>query len=247
MDVHPPHAGIHSWKDFWIHLGTITIGLLIAIGLEQSVEWMHHLHQRHVLEADLREEARKNLILMDIDYKYFDAMRPWLDATRKNVNDARASGGKIKAVYQTPPVDIRNTYWPDAPFWKTAKESAEISLLPRDEAGMFDLVYTQQDLMKTTALTYDDKVTALAGFENRFAAVASERPVPDLSRMTPDELGQYSELLTDLENEMLRFRQLTDRADGITLAAKNGAQSDEELLRMIGARPTESAKADAAH
>jgi len=101
MDVHAPHAPLHTWKDFWIHLGTITIGLLIAIGLEQSVEWMHHLHQRHVLEADLREEARKNLILMDIDYKYFDAMRPWMDAMRKNVDDARTSRGKIKAVYQT--------------------------------------------------------------------------------------------------------------------------------------------------
>jgi hypothetical protein len=247
MDVHAPHAPLHTWKDFWIHLGTITIGLLIAIGLEQSVEALHHVHQRHALEADLREEARKNLILMDIDYKYFDAARPWMDAMRKNVDDARVSGGKIKAVYQTPPVNLRDTYWPDAPFWKTAKESAEISLLPRDEAGMFDLVYTQQDLMKTTALTYDDKVTALAGFENRFAAVASEQPVPDLSRMTPDELGQYSAMLTDLENEMLRFRHLTDLADGITQAAKNGAQSDEELFRMIGARPIESAKADAAH
>ena len=247
MDVHPPHAGIHTWRDFWIHLGTITIGLLIAIGLEQSVEWMHHLHQRHVLEADLREEARKNLILMDIDYKYFDAMRPWMDAMRKNVDDARTSRGKIKAVYQTPPVDLRETYWPDAPFWKTAKESAEISLLPRDEAGMFDLVYTQQDLMKTTALTYDDKVTALAGFENRFAAVARDTPMPDLSRMSAEDLAQYSAMLTDLENEMLRFRHLTDLADGITQAAKNGAQRDEELFRMIGARPAEPVKVNAAH
>jgi hypothetical protein len=41
MEVHPPHAPLHSWKDFWIHLGTITIGLLIAISLEQSVEALH--------------------------------------------------------------------------------------------------------------------------------------------------------------------------------------------------------------
>jgi len=47
IDVHAPHGGVHTWKDFWIHLGTITLGLLIAISLEQSVEWMHHLHQRH--------------------------------------------------------------------------------------------------------------------------------------------------------------------------------------------------------
>jgi len=112
---------------------------------------------------------------------------------------------------------------------------------------MFDLVYTQQDLMKTTALTYDDKVTALAGFENRFAAVARDTPMPDLSRMSAEYLAQYSAMLTDLENEMLRFRHLTDLADGITQAAKNGAQRDEELFRMIGARPAEPVKVNAAH
>jgi hypothetical protein len=25
MDVHAPHGAMHSWKDFWVHLGTITI------------------------------------------------------------------------------------------------------------------------------------------------------------------------------------------------------------------------------
>ena len=46
LDVHMPHA-THTWRDFWIHLGTITLGLLIAIGLEQSVEWMHRIHDQH--------------------------------------------------------------------------------------------------------------------------------------------------------------------------------------------------------
>ena len=57
IDVHAPHGGVHTWKDFWIHLGTITLGLLIAISLEQSVEWAHHLRQRHQLEADLQAEG----------------------------------------------------------------------------------------------------------------------------------------------------------------------------------------------
>src|SRR5664279_1235216 len=36
LDVHPPTAAIHGWKDFFVHIATITIGLLIAIGLEQT-------------------------------------------------------------------------------------------------------------------------------------------------------------------------------------------------------------------
>lgn len=37
MEVHPPHKPIHSVKEFMVHLLAITIGLLIALGLEASV------------------------------------------------------------------------------------------------------------------------------------------------------------------------------------------------------------------
>ncbi len=60
LDVHPPEHGIHGFRDFSLHLFTITVGLLIAIGLEQSVEAIHHRHQRHEAEATIRQELREN-------------------------------------------------------------------------------------------------------------------------------------------------------------------------------------------
>jgi hypothetical protein len=45
LDVHAPHDSIHTWKGFLIHIATITTGLLIAIGLEQLVEHLHHRQQ----------------------------------------------------------------------------------------------------------------------------------------------------------------------------------------------------------
>jgi hypothetical protein len=38
LDVHPPHHAASTWRDFFIRIITIVIGLLIAIGLEQTVE-----------------------------------------------------------------------------------------------------------------------------------------------------------------------------------------------------------------
>jgi hypothetical protein len=38
LDVHPPHQAIHGWRDFFIHIATIVVGLLIAVALEQTVE-----------------------------------------------------------------------------------------------------------------------------------------------------------------------------------------------------------------
>ena len=47
MDIHKPRAA-HSWREFAIEIGTIVCGIVIAIGLEQAVEWLHH-------EGELRE------------------------------------------------------------------------------------------------------------------------------------------------------------------------------------------------
>ena len=60
LDVHAPHAGIQGWKDFFIHIATITIGLLIAIGLEQTVEHFHHLNQLQTARRELAVELEED-------------------------------------------------------------------------------------------------------------------------------------------------------------------------------------------
>ena len=50
LDVHAPHQTVHTWKDFLVHIAAITIGLLMALGLEAAVAWFHHRHQRHLLQ-----------------------------------------------------------------------------------------------------------------------------------------------------------------------------------------------------
>jgi hypothetical protein len=34
LDVHAPHETVHTWRDFFIHIATICVGLLIVIALE---------------------------------------------------------------------------------------------------------------------------------------------------------------------------------------------------------------------
>ena len=55
LDVHAPEHRIHGTRDFFLHLFTITIGLLIALGLEASVEALHHRHQRQEAETLIRK------------------------------------------------------------------------------------------------------------------------------------------------------------------------------------------------
>jgi hypothetical protein len=37
IDIHPPHQAAHSWRDIFVHLATITVGLFIALSLEGCV------------------------------------------------------------------------------------------------------------------------------------------------------------------------------------------------------------------
>lgn len=60
LDIHPPHEAAHTWKSFLIHIVTIVIGLLIAIGLEQTVEYLHHRHQAHEARRRLLAEVKTN-------------------------------------------------------------------------------------------------------------------------------------------------------------------------------------------
>ena len=50
MDIHKPKPW-RGWPELAKEIGTIVIGVLIALGAEQSVEW---LHWRHEVEAERR-------------------------------------------------------------------------------------------------------------------------------------------------------------------------------------------------
>jgi hypothetical protein len=58
LDVHAPEHPVHSYRDFFLHLFTITIGLLKALGLESAVEWRHHVHVGDEAEANIVSELK---------------------------------------------------------------------------------------------------------------------------------------------------------------------------------------------
>jgi hypothetical protein len=60
LDVHPPHGKMHGFKDFLLHLFTITVGLLIALALEGWVERLNQHEIRDQADTNLRQEIRDN-------------------------------------------------------------------------------------------------------------------------------------------------------------------------------------------
>jgi hypothetical protein len=78
LDVHPPHHAASTWRDFFIHIATIVIGLLIAIGLKQAVEYFHHRHQAHHARELILEEVDANRANLEKNIAFIEQHETWL-------------------------------------------------------------------------------------------------------------------------------------------------------------------------
>lgn len=233
MEVHPPHAPLHNWKDFWIHLGTITIGLLIAISLEQSVELVHHMHQRAQLEDDLHAEGVRNLDLVAENVQIFEAWRAYMMAVRHTVDSTSQSGGKTIIPYPIQP-KIPTPAAPSDAVWATARESTLIELLPRQRAEIFARLYRQHELAIKESDVLATARFEVVAFEDRFSD-ERVRKRPDLSLLTLDEQKEYSVLLTRFLAAWESYVSRLKTFAAATRAVLDGADTEQDMRRRMHA------------
>jgi hypothetical protein len=142
LDVHAPHERTHSWSDFFIHIATIVIGLLIAVGLEQTVEYFHHRHQaREGLEL-LRREVDANRAGLQFDAKVLAFSE----------REQHANLGVLQRLrnHKLQPDDrlifIRPSEELDSSAWRVVHESASAMYIPHDLMALYDSI---QDTQRT--------------------------------------------------------------------------------------------------
>ena len=88
LDVHPAHHAASTWREFFIHIATIVLGLLIAVGLEQTVEAIHHRNQRAELVEQMYAESEHNLPILERDINTLAQESVYI----RRVHDALAAG-----------------------------------------------------------------------------------------------------------------------------------------------------------
>jgi len=157
MEIHPPQLGIHSWREFLLHMTTIVLGILIAIGLEQAVEWVHHRQERKQLQSELREEADHNRSLIAEDLKLV-SMETWTTEAMKIASaEHPGADGRIRFQLRRVPCTggSLNTpgvryFAPSEAVWTAARESGLTALIPAPEARVYARL--QHNLALLTAL-----------------------------------------------------------------------------------------------
>jgi hypothetical protein len=161
LDVHAPHHPIMGWKDFLLHLLTISIGLLIAVGIEGCVE----LHREHKLvgeaRATMREEIEYNtkqmkdaVVKLDQQKAVMNKNIETLTRIQENPKDKGAQDAQISADFSI--VGLRET------AWKTAQTTGALSFMPYAEAQRYSDVYgTQKDFLDQQDKILEDEAQFL--------------------------------------------------------------------------------------
>jgi hypothetical protein len=148
VDVSPPQQPIHSWKDFLLHLLTITVGLFIALTLEAAIESMHHRHLVREARANLQGEIVENRKLYAVNVLKLQLNRNQLAHDIEQLRELR-DGGKPDNVDLSWNWDW-NSYRDAA--WKTAHESGAVSYMDSASISTYSTVYAQQDYVNATAV-----------------------------------------------------------------------------------------------
>jgi hypothetical protein len=183
IDVHAPHETPHGWRDFLLHLFTITIGLLIALSLEGLIEWQHHRHLVHDAEASLRAEIKANA----------DGMPGTLDTLHKNQDELKHDVDMLKIVIATkklPHGSMTISYHIvtfDSVSWQTAQTTGALSYMPYDQAKEYAGIYsTQEELKVSEQQAAQDAVISLGSFIN--AQDSDPDPTPAQAEILKDRI-----------------------------------------------------------
>ena len=203
LDVHPAHHAATTWRDFFVHIATIVLGLFIAVGLEQTVEALHRHHQLNQLQEDLHREALANQPVGKINLAHIDSDMSWLLELRSRIDAVRAGGDRKSFVYPTRPHGYpgdphdSDRIPPLNAVWNNARQTALVDLLPRNEAQLYNGVYSISDIYVDDFKALTEDWRKLTAFELQFSN-ANLPPRPDVQRMSAAQLDQYAAVIDEV-------------------------------------------------
>jgi hypothetical protein len=204
IEVHPPHEDVQTWRQFLIHIAAIAIGLLIAIGLEETVVYFHHRHQLQEARRELAVELESNRRVVGMN----------LEAMRKTNTDLDADMALLRAP-QISPSDVRsklvyelgNVYWPKDATWQAVKQNGSIGLMAHDELHYYVYIYEDIAIIMEQLSELGARVEVAGAIARRSPdGNLTPRDVEELITATSEVQAKvaYSTLLLRLEENALQ-------------------------------------------
>jgi hypothetical protein len=191
MEFHLP-GPIRSFKDFFIHLGIVTLGILIALGLEQIVE----AHHRAKIGQDSVAGFRRELAENREQVKEVMAATP---ALRAKIAAQIAAIGALREADKAPlTIDYPGIYFDFiySASWETAIATQTLYYIPAADTRRYSAAYS------AFRLFLDEERTGLATWQ-------------DLRSFGPDAAALSPEQRRALIQQLHRYQSYTYVIDTI--------------------------------
>lgn len=203
LDVHAPHETAHGWRDFLLHLVTITVGLFIALSLEGLVEWRHHRHLVHESEASLHAEISRNAARMK---ETLDGLEHEQTTLKKDITELKYLEQNRKFPEKA---DIDLSYRIvtfDNTSFRTVQNTGALAYMSYEEAREYSQIYDEQAALEAAELVATrDTIAALGPFLN----MGENDPPP-----SPEETRQIVENVQTLQGQLMYVSTLMKSLNG---------------------------------
>lgn len=229
IDVHAPHESVHTWTDFFIHIATIVVGLVIAIGLEQTVEFVHHRRERHHLQQQLTSDGHVAVAdTQRIELSTTYELR-WV-TDRANQVFAALHGQKLPDPAPLRPLDYDV---PDDAAWQAAKADGGLSVLSGEDVKAFAEVDSVAAIMLDAYNKQHDDRRRLFEFNWSIVGPASNHSDAtfSLDSLTPGQKKKYLQILLSNIASLRTLRYWERQLRGAELCILSGERDLPQISK----------------
>ena len=137
IEIHPSAHVASTRREFFIHIATIVIGLVIAVGIEQVVEYFTHQRERREVVDQVQAEAVRNLAILAEDVNSGLIVERWDRAVLDEIRTARAENGTVTLTLSArPDFSVRRSA--SRAVWTVAHTNGTAALIREDLAEILD-------------------------------------------------------------------------------------------------------------
>ncbi|HWZ51452.1 MAG TPA: hypothetical protein VNW54_08305 [Granulicella sp.] len=190
LDVHPAHHAASSWKEFLIHIATIVLGLLIAVGLEQIVEYLHHRNELRLAREELRAEVEENRDITTRDIQYIHQVQTELNNDMALLLAHRATNKPL-----TGKLDFTWSFYKtrDA-AWKANQLTGALNLMPHNELERYDFIFSVCQGVMVSADSWNAKLLDAEAIANRSRD----------GQLSPEDTNELISAISNTQGELTR-------------------------------------------
>jgi hypothetical protein len=189
MEIHTPEAPVHSVRDFVVHLLMISLGVLIALGAEGIVEFVHHRHVVEQARANLIAEMRSNHATLDDNLPKLKKNEELLSQTIEDLQNLKAD-----RKFKTRDVNMNlNFFILSDTSWRTAQATGALALMNYQQAEDWAGYYDVQTLLNRTLFSLEDTWLDMTAAFNPLGtdpAKMDDRQIDEVQHRVQTSLGR---------------------------------------------------------